>query len=75
MPIVDTILEILYTLGEMVPRPFETKYAWNSRLRNMDRPQFNRGVRHLAKRGLLKVTVKNTQHFLELTKAGQLEPV
>jgi len=73
MIIVDTILEVLHALGDIAPRPFETKYAWGKRLRNIDRPQFERGVRHLIKRGMLEVTLKNNQKFFKLTQAGQLE--
>jgi len=73
MTIVDTILEVLHVLGDIAPRPFETKYAWNRRLRGIEKPQFERGVRHLVKRGMLEVTQKNNQKFFKLTKAGQLE--
>ena len=73
MPIVDVILEVLHALGDIAPRPFETKYAWNRRLRNIDKPQFERGVRQLIDTGMLEATQKNNQKFLQLTKTGQLE--
>lgn len=73
MIIVDIILEVLHALGDIAPRPFETKYAWGNRLRNIDRPKFDRQVKYLVKKGMLKLTEKNSQQFLELTKAGQLE--
>ena len=60
--------------GQLIPRPFESKYMWANRLRgNITRPQYERGVRHLAKRGLVKVTNKNNKRFIDLTKRGQLK--
>ncbi len=36
-------------------------------------PQFERGVRHLEERGLVKVVRKIDQKFIQITKEGQLE--
>ena len=70
---VDLVLEGLYQLGQMFPRPFETKYAWNSRLRKIGWPQYNRAVRQLGDRGFLAVIQRQGKRFLKLTNKGQLE--
>ncbi len=72
MLISDIILEILYTAGDLMPRPFETKYSWAYRMRRMDKKQFNRSVRDLSNRGYVKVFKQKDQKFLQLTKEGQL---
>ncbi|PIR96622.1 MAG: CRISPR-associated endonuclease Cas2 [Candidatus Doudnabacteria bacterium CG10_big_fil_rev_8_21_14_0_10_42_18] len=71
--IVDTILEVLNDFGQILPRPFETKYGWARRLKRFGQPRFERGVRHLENRGLIEVVRKNDKKFIKLTKKGQLE--
>ncbi len=73
MSIVSEILETFNDLARVLPRPFETKYAWNKRLRYLEWPQYERGVRHLEKRGLVKLVTVNGKKFVKLTKKGQLE--
>ena len=53
--------------------PLEDKHAWTKRLRGINKTQFDRGVRHLANRGLITISKKNNQRFFILTKDGQLE--
>jgi phenylacetic acid degradation operon negative regulatory protein len=60
-------------LGQIIPRPFETKYTWSSRMRRFNRPQLDRSFRHLQDRGLIKIINKNNQKFVQLTKTGQIE--
>jgi CRISPR-associated endonuclease Cas2 len=74
MEIVDSILAVLDAWGGLLPRPFETKGAMSYRLKGqITKPQYERGVRHLASRGLIKVINKNNERFIELTKKGQLK--
>ena len=60
-------------MGRMVPRSFEGKYAWGRRLKSIHKPQFGRAIRHLNDRGLVRVISKDSQRFVEITQAGQLE--
>ncbi|MEK7617561.1 MAG: CRISPR-associated endonuclease Cas2 [Patescibacteria group bacterium] len=71
--ITNLILEILGEWGRMVPRSFEGKYAWGRRLKSIHKPQFERAIRHLNDRGLVRVISKDSQRFVEITQAGQLE--
>ena len=71
--ITNLILEILGDLGRMAPRPFDGKSGWSKRLRNFHKPQFERAVRHLDDRGLIKIISKNSQRFIQITKAGQIQ--
>jgi DNA-binding transcriptional regulator PaaX len=73
MGITDQILETIGDMTQLLPRPLETKHAWVKRLRKLDRKQFERGVRQLADRGLIKVLAENDRKFMVLTNAGQLE--
>ena len=73
MEIGGTILEVLYTLGKMVPRPLEGPYVWANRIKNIEKGQYYRSLRHLKQRGLVKIISKKDQRFIKLTASGQLE--
>jgi len=73
MSIVSEILGTFSDLAKILPRPLETKYAWNKRLRYLGWPRYERGLRHLERRGLVKLSTINGKKFIELTRKGQLE--
>jgi len=71
--ITNIILEVLNGVGQLLPRPFETKHAWGNRLKNINKPQFERAVRHLKNSGMVKIVEIQNQKFIKITKSGQLE--
>lgn len=71
--LVQSILNFLQEIGEMMPEPFETPYAYIRRAGNLDRPKYWRAVSHMKKRGLVKVGTKAGKKFISLTKKGQIE--
>ena len=73
MEIVDSILAVFSVWGQMLPMPLEDKHAWARRLRGINYGQFERGVKHLSRRGLITISKIENQKFITLTKAGQLE--
>ena len=73
MEIIESILLVLQEWGRIVPRPFESKYGWHRRMKGINKTQFERGLRHMQGRGLVKVISKNGQRFIELTKSGELQ--
>ena len=73
MEIVNAILLALQELGRIAPRPFESKHGWHKRVKGIDKPQFERGIRHMETRGLVKVISQNGFRFIALTQSGELQ--
>ena len=72
-PLVKSILSFLSEIGEMIPEPFETPYAYIRRAGHIEHKRYYDTVHKLRQRGALKVVKKNNQRFLLLTRKGQLE--
>lgn len=70
---VSELLGILKDLGDMVPLPFETPYAWVRRASGTSRKSYYNTIRALEKRGAVKVSRKAGKRFIRLTQKGELE--
>ncbi len=70
---VNLILEVLSSAAYSLPRPFETKYAWARRLRNVDADRAYRALYNMEKQGWIKVKREGNNRFIALTEQGQLE--
>jgi len=70
---VDKVLDTLYLAAQFVPRPFESKYAWARRLKNIDPDKAYRTLYHLRRRGMVNISTKKGKIFLSLTSKGQLQ--
>lgn len=57
----------------MLPRPFETPYAYIRRAGGVSYKQYYRTARDLKRRGAVEITVGKGQKFIKLTKKGELE--
>ncbi len=67
------ILEILFELGEMLPRPFETPYQHIRRTSGIPRFAYNQHVARLKRRGVVMVKGKRVAQTIQLTSKGRLE--
>lgn len=70
--LVQKVLNVLQEIGEMIPAPFETPYAYIRRAGNLDRPRYWRAIGHMKKRGLVHIRSKAGKKFITLTQKGQL---
>ncbi len=70
---IDLFLEALTGEPHMYPRPYETMYHFAQRLKKMKRRQYCSTVWQMRKQGLIRITIKNNQKFIQCTKKGQLE--
>ena len=68
-----TILSSLVEIGELLPQPFETPYAWIKRTSNPYHKRYYDAVYKLKKRGAVEIFEKNNQRFLKITRKGELE--
>jgi CRISPR-associated endonuclease Cas2 len=71
--ILEGLEEMGGVLSVLLPRPFETKYAWAKRIRNADPNSVRRTVVRLRAKGYLEVVQKNGKKFLQLTGKGEIE--
>lgn len=71
--IVNSILDFLNMAGNILPLPFETPYAHTKRLRQLKYKGYYDSTYRMSKRGIVRLSTKNGQKFIEITKRGQLE--
>jgi len=71
-PIIEEILSILAGIGEMIPEPFETPYAYIRRTGHLSRKRYYDAAYRLKKRGLVEISNKKNERFIKLTAEGQL---
>jgi len=67
------LLSILKDLGEMMPLPFETPYAWIRRYSGIPRKKYYNTIHQLKQRGVVEVSRKAATKFIRLTRKGELE--
>jgi phenylacetic acid degradation operon negative regulatory protein len=72
-PLTQKLLSFLKEIGNMLPEPFETPYAYIRRTSRLDRPKYSRIVNQLKKRNLVLVETINGKKFISLTQKGELE--
>jgi len=77
--LVQDVLEFLISLGEMVPRPFESPYEHMRRLRRAARGipepkkwEYNRAIRQLVERKQVIISREEGKVFIQLTQKGKL---
>lgn len=69
----EAILDNLFNLRRIIPKPYENRSVWTKRVRSASSNEYNQAIRRMQNRGLLAVTEKNNRKFLKLTDRGQLE--
>lgn len=67
------ILSTLSEIGEMLPLPFETPYAYIRRAGGISYRQYYRTAQDLKKRRVVEIGRKLGKSFIKLTKKGELE--
>jgi CRISPR-associated endonuclease Cas2 len=73
MSLIGLILEALTGSTEPIPHPFEMPYKFVGRFRKWEMRNYRSTLQQMKKRGLIKITKKNGQKFIQCTKNGQLE--
>ena len=72
-PLTEAILSFLSDIGEMVPEPFESPYAWVRRAGQISPKRYYDTVYKLRRRGVVEISRKNDRRFIKLTRKGELE--
>lgn len=68
----QAILNFLSELSEMVPKPFETPYAYIRRAGSINRTAYRQATYRLKRQGMLEITQEKNKKFLKLTHKGEL---
>lgn len=69
----SAILSFLAEIGEMIPEPFETPYAYIRRAGHISPKRYYDTVLQLQRRGALEITEQNHKRFLKITHRGALD--
>lgn len=67
------VLEGLFDVAQLLPRPLETPYGWAKRVRRLTYKEYYDAMYHLHKRGIVRIHKENGKNFIELTEKGSLE--
>jgi CRISPR-associated endonuclease Cas2 len=67
------ILEFLFDVAQLLPRPLEAPYAWVRRVRRLQYKEYYSAMYKLHKRGVVKIYNKEGKNFIQLTEKGALE--
>lgn len=72
-PVAKSILSFLSEIGEMIPQPFETPYAYIRRAGHVSPKRYYDTASRLRRRGAVEFVRRKDRRFLKLTRKGQLE--
>lgn len=71
--LVESIINMLWEFGQLLPRPFEAPYEYIKRASGIKRKTYYDTVYNLNRKGTLKIISKNGKKFLQLTHKGYME--